>query len=566
MTGTPRAAACCATTNGALARSVCRSLRPSPVIAQSASASAASRPIELGHDLGAERTCRPASCNAKPSPPAAPAPGLCATRAAERALPPASAKRPSAASSVSTSPGAHALLRTEDRGRAQRAGQRIVDVRHDAEFALARCRGSSAAASTRASDASPSGVGGSCAPARVEQRERRAREQAAAAVVGAAAAQPDHEAAHAAVEQRARPARRRRASSGRSTGVGMPARVGDADDLRDLDHRRRVSSGSIDAVRGVHRVAPSAPRDVARRVALPAAPTAASTASSVPSPPSAIGRARIVRRRASRARGRARAPRRRRARSSEPLNESGARTMRMHGRRRACARDVSRDRRRRRGVARASRSRTACHARVVRHRLDEDGRGARRRRARAGWRRGRARSASASLRRGDPRSGELRRPRNACARARRPVRRCRAARAQRRRGHEPGRRARRVVRRERARRARRVGIGRARRPAEHARDLGRRRCRRGAAASARRRRTRRSCSRCRRRTRRRRDQRDVARRDRRRRAARWSARCGRSDWPTARRCPSRRPRRTRAAARARPDATARAARRGPGRR
>ena len=80
VTGTRAAAARCATTNGAFASSVCRSVRPSPVIAQSAPASAASRPIRSATTAAPEANVPPTNCSAKPSPPAAPAPGSKAAR------------------------------------------------------------------------------------------------------------------------------------------------------------------------------------------------------------------------------------------------------------------------------------------------------------------------------------------------------------------------------------------------------------------------------------------------------------------------------------------------------
>ena len=76
VTGTPVARARSATTNGALRSSVCVSLRPSPVNAHVAPSSAASRPIRSATTSAPERNEPPTSCSAKPSPPAAPAPGV----------------------------------------------------------------------------------------------------------------------------------------------------------------------------------------------------------------------------------------------------------------------------------------------------------------------------------------------------------------------------------------------------------------------------------------------------------------------------------------------------------
>ena len=97
--------------------------------------------------------------------------------------------------------------------------------------------------------------------------------------------------------------------------------------------------------------APSAP-GTSRSRRCPFAPTAASTASSVPSPPSAIGRAWTCASGTARAIPRASAAQTSGA-ASEPLNESGARTMRSMGAWEgdggACGPPVSRGRRRRPG-------------------------------------------------------------------------------------------------------------------------------------------------------------------------------------------------------------------------
>ena len=80
-------------------------------------------------------------------------------------------------------------------------------------------------------------MGGELAAGAVVQARAERVQEAAAAVVGAAAAEPDHEAADAAVEQtrdELADAARRAVLDMRAHAVG----VGDADDLRDLDHRR----------------------------------------------------------------------------------------------------------------------------------------------------------------------------------------------------------------------------------------------------------------------------------------------------------------------------------------
>ena len=120
-------------------------------------------------------------------------------------------------------------------------------------------RGSSADASTRASDASPAGVGGSARPALSKKCEPKGFEQPAAAVVGAAAAQPDHEAAHARIEQRGNHVAdaARGAVLDRCRHGGC---IGDTDHLRHLHHRSEpvrvrneaVGSRDLRAVRATH--------------------------------------------------------------------------------------------------------------------------------------------------------------------------------------------------------------------------------------------------------------------------------------------------------------------------
>ena len=115
-------------------------------------------------------------------------------------------------------------------------------------------RGSSPTVVMRASEARPSGVAAIASPLSLDERDAEGRQESAAAVVGAAAAEAHHEAAHAGVEQAlhelAQAARRARPDGG-----AHRDRIGDADDLRDLDHRGQSVAMRDEPVGGVDRVA-----------------------------------------------------------------------------------------------------------------------------------------------------------------------------------------------------------------------------------------------------------------------------------------------------------------------
>ena len=418
-------------------------------------------------------------------------------------------------------------------------------------------RGSRCAASTRASDARPRGRGRHGRACVVEQSRAERGQQAAAAVVRAAAAQADHEPAHAPVEQRARRARPGRASSALATATRIPAAsvmpTTCATSMTAGESRRRCSISPYAA----SSASPAAPVTRARW-RCPARRPPRARRRACPSPPSAIGRARIV----DAGHGAREAARERVAhlgRGQRALERVGCEDD-AHG--------VSSWTRQSRSsssprVARARRSRTACHAAsagTASMRIARRAARVERAQVRVEVVRVAHGSAGASIHcdarhvsgraHGAREHGNADRPR---ARRSPPHRRAATACA--------ARSATRACPTRAAHRAPvRAARGRARARARSPR------CRRAAAASARRRETRRSCSRCRRRTRRRRGSARRRRRDRRRRAARWSARCGRSDWPTARRCRAAGRGESRAGARAPPDATARAGPRCPGRR
>ncbi len=75
VAGTPASRACLQAMKGALPGSVCTSERPSPVISQFAPSSASSSPISRATTSAPVSKRAPSICSAKPSPPAAPAPG-----------------------------------------------------------------------------------------------------------------------------------------------------------------------------------------------------------------------------------------------------------------------------------------------------------------------------------------------------------------------------------------------------------------------------------------------------------------------------------------------------------
>ncbi len=161
----------------------------------------------------------------------------------------------------------HALLRSEDRGRAALAAERVVDVRHDRDRRLGKPRVEPARVDARHRRQSlrrrrDVAAGG------VDDAKAERRQHSRAAVVGAAAAQADHETAHAGAEQRRdhfahAPGRACRDFGRHAVGVG------DADDLRRFDDGGRPLRRRHDAVRG--RALPSARAGDVHRLSFPAA-------------------------------------------------------------------------------------------------------------------------------------------------------------------------------------------------------------------------------------------------------------------------------------------------------
>ena len=136
------------------------------------------------------------------------------------------------------------------------AGQRIVDVRHDGDHTRRESRIERACVGTGQCCESV-GSWRDFTPVGGKKRQAQRHEHARAAVVGAAAAQADHESAQALVEQRANKfthSARRAFAHIRRHAVA----IGNADDLRGLEHRRGAIGRRENAVGRIDRAAAGA--------------------------------------------------------------------------------------------------------------------------------------------------------------------------------------------------------------------------------------------------------------------------------------------------------------------
>ena len=319
----PPRAARCATTNGALASSVCASLRPSPVSAQSAPASARVEADEIRDDGGAG-----AELAADELQREAQAAGGARARPRSRADTGGRFRQRGEARDSRVERGdcvrGDALLRAEDRRRAALAAERVVDVRHDRDRARGKPRVEAAGVD-----------GGECARG-PRASARTGCPAASRRRTPSAASMP---APPSLVLLPPSPIMNRRTPSSRSARTSSPTpRVSRSRDghahRRRIGDRRRPARPRCTAVVPVRRGRRSRPAPARHRRRAPSARARAPSLrrrgeDGVERPLAAIGHraaAQVARRATPGAVPRASAAQTAGA-SSEPLNESGARTI-----------------------------------------------------------------------------------------------------------------------------------------------------------------------------------------------------------------------------------------------